>query len=70
MAGWVKPQAAALTEKAAIECADYLLSWLRKRNANEFESVLDNMRVVDAKNMREELIYILQHGGKPDNWVD
>lgn len=66
---WVKPQAGALTEQAATECADFILGWLRERNGAELANAFDEMRVKDAKLMRDELIWILQHGGKPDNWT-
>jgi hypothetical protein len=69
MANWVKPQAGALTEEAATECADFILGWLRSRNGEELADALDEMRVKDSRLMREELIYILQAGGKPDNWT-
>lgn len=67
---WVKPQAGALTEKAATECADFILTWIRERNGAELESAFEEMRVKDARIMREELIHILQSGGRPDNWVN
>jgi hypothetical protein len=42
---------------------------LRLRNGGEFSRPLDNMRVRDASLALSELTMILQHGGKPPNWV-
>lgn len=66
---WVKPQAGALTEAAAKECAEYILGWLESRNGGELAEALEKQRVGDRRLMRDELIHILQAGGKPDNWV-
>lgn len=67
---WVKPQAGALTGAAATECADYIMDWLERRNGGEFREALEQQRTGDRRRMRDELVWILQHGGKPDNWVD
>lgn len=69
MAGWVKPQAGALTTPAAEMCAGYILVWLRTRNGGEFSEALDAQRVGDERRMRAELVAILEAGGKPDNWT-
>ena len=69
MASWNKPQASALTETAATECADFILNWLEHRNCFELREALEKQRTGDRRLMREELIHILQAGGKPDNWV-
>lgn len=58
-----------ISEDIANKCAEYIFDWLKNRNGSELESAFGNMRVKDAKLMKEELIWILRHGGKPDNWV-
>lgn len=48
--------------------ADYILKWLPRRNGGELQEAFENMRVRDARNLREELVIILRAGGKPTNW--
>lgn len=66
---WKKPQAGALTEVAAVECATYILDWLERRNGGELREALERQRVGDRRRLRDELVWILQHGGRPDNWT-
>lgn len=42
-----------------IALAKYIVEWLRTRNRGELTKLL-----------HEELEMILQHGGKPPNWID
>lgn len=50
--------------------AAYLIEWLRSRNGGELAEAIGDMRVADFENLRGELELILQHGGRPPNWVD
>jgi len=52
-----------------IALAAYIIEWLTVRNGGELEAVFDDMRVKDLRNLREELELILEHGGRPPNWV-
>lgn len=49
--------------------ADYILTWLQERNGGALQDAFDNMRMKDARLMTAELALILEHGGKPPNWV-
>lgn len=51
------------------ELAAYIFTWLRNRNGGELEDALDDMRVRDRDLAIEELAMILQHKGRPPNWV-
>jgi hypothetical protein len=50
--------------------ADYIIEWLQERNGAELLEAFEAMRVRDARNLREELVMILKHGGRPPNWTD
>ena len=50
--------------------AEYILGWLRSRNAGQMAEALDGITVGDARIMREELEMILMSGGKPPNWIE
>ncbi len=65
----MRDENAIMGKPEAQELADYILQWLRNRNGEELSDALDAMRVIDARNMREELVHILKSGGKPPNWV-
>jgi hypothetical protein len=52
------------------ELAAYILGWLRSRNGGELDEAIGAMRLADYENMRGELEMILQHGGRPPNWVE
>ncbi len=58
-----------MSYERAIGLAEYLLTWLESRNGGELLDAFQNMRVRDANLLRAELVMILQHGGKPPNWV-
>lgn len=49
--------------------ADYIISWLQTRNRGELQESFDNMRMRDAQNLKSELVWILESGGKPKNWI-
>ncbi len=57
------------TQAKESELAAYILSWLRSRNGGELDEAIGAMRLADHENMREELEMILEHGGRPPNWV-
>lgn len=47
----------------------YIFDWLRRRNGNELDDAIGEMSLADYENALEELEMILEHGGKPPNWV-
>jgi hypothetical protein len=49
--------------------AEYIVGWLISRNGAELREVFDGMTVRDFKSLKVELVMILEHGGKPPNWV-
>ncbi len=50
--------------------AKYIVRFLIRRNGAELEPVFDNMTVSSRRRLIGELGMILQHGGKPPNWID
>lgn len=52
------------------ELAKYIVEWLIRRNGAELQEPIESMKVSDYRLMHEELEMILQHRGKPPNWVD
>ncbi len=52
-----------------IELAAYIIKFLRNRNGSELDSAFGEMKVSSYMLMLEELEMILEHGGKPPNWV-
>lgn len=52
------------------ELADYIFRWLERRNGGELARAIGRMRVESYRLAKEELAMILQHRGKPPNWVE
>ena len=50
--------------------AEYIVGFLRRRNGGKLQKKLDAQTVADREEMIGELEMILQHGGKPPNWVE
>jgi hypothetical protein len=57
------------TSKPQPELAAYIIDWLCQRNGGELQPAIEAMTVFDHRLMHEELTFILQHGGRPPNWV-
>lgn len=51
------------------ELAAYVLEFLESRNGGELREVFDNMTRKDYSLLLEQLSMILEHGGKPPNWI-
>ena len=52
------------------DLARYIVSFLQRRNRGELQDAFDQMRVGDYNLLLEELAMILEHRGKPPNWVE
>ena len=59
-----------MTPEKAKQLADYLLEWLVKRNGGELAPAFGDMRVRDLDRMASELELILEHEGRPPNWIE
>lgn len=51
------------------ELAEYIVSFLETRNRGELRPAFDEQTVASRRLMLEELEMILEHRGKPANWV-
>ncbi len=51
------------------QLALYIVEHMRVRNGGELCEAFDNMRVRDRALLIEELTMILEHGGRPPNWI-
>ncbi len=58
-----------MTKDEAHSLTEYIVEWLIERNGGELAEAFGNMRVRDFDGLRQELTMILEHGGKPPNWV-
>ncbi len=56
-------------EEEQAPLADYIVDWLIKRNRSELAEAFGNMSVRDFECLKDELRWILMHGGKPPNWI-
>ena len=52
------------------ELAAYIFRWLCKRNGGELNDAIGNMKVRSLCLAKDELALILEHRGKPPNWLD
>lgn len=51
------------------QLALYIFEWLASRNGSELKGPLENMRIVDRNIAIDGLAHILEHKGKPPNWI-
>ena len=49
--------------------AEYIFEWLEDRNGGELRAALDAMSVGSYRRALGELEMILDHRGKPPNWI-